>query len=288
MNILNRENHDRSDRSTRLKRRGSDRGDSNHQDITDQLSYLDQMYQRLKHLLYNSYYRARQFNYSHKIYPINKKIEDISFRSYDLYNLHGGDELLSRMLDECDSEEVIFDVGANIGTYSLALASKYPRSDILAFEPNIETFEKLENNLDCNGFSNITIHNMGISDQNGEMSFYISSYPETSSFSKKSSERWGGRVKSVKKVDVRRLDTIVEETKKCPDRIKLDVEGHGLKVLKGGEKTLEECRPVIYMERHEVGTEKNESELEEFLDSLGYSIDKRDKIWVCRSENSKV
>lgn len=265
-----------------------DERDSDNEDCNNQLHYLDKMYLRFKHLLYSSYYIGRQFNYSYRLYPIKKKIESISFRSYELYNLHGRDELLSMMLDECESEEIIFDIGASIGTYSLALASKYPGSDILAFEPNLETFKKLEKNIECNGFNNITIHNIGISDLNGEKSFYISTYPETSSFNRKSSERWGGRVKSVKRVDVRRLDTVVEETKKCPDRIKFDVEGHGLKVLKGGKKTLEGCRPVIYMERHKVGTEKNENELEEFLGIFNYSIDKRDnKIWICHPENSK-
>jgi len=234
---------------------------------------LDDLSQRI-------YYKLRDINYFFRIYPSKKTSFGTSFRNYELYNLHGNDDLLKSLLEESGNNEVIFDIGANIGTYSLALASKYQRSEIMAFEPNVDMFRKLKKNLLCNVFKNLKIYNIGLSDQNGRMPFYVSSLPEISSFKREGSERWSGKVKSVKEVEVKRLDTVVENTKNHPDRIKLDVEGHGLKVLKGGQKTLREDKPKIYMERHEVGSEKDEEALEDFFHKVDYAVKKQGMNWM--------
>jgi len=272
---------DESDRSSRPRKNRS------HRYVWHGVNLLDKLYRKFKHFLYTSYYSARDVNYSYGFYPTSKDSHGVSFRSYEILNLHGNDDLLKVMLNDCDDNSVVFDIGANIGTYSLALASKYTDSDIIAIEPNIEVFKKLEMNLESNELDNLKIYNLGISDQDGKKPFYISSYQEASSFNRKISKRWGGNIRSVKKVDVKKLDTFVEETEKRPDRIKLDVEGHGLKVLKGGKQTLEDLKPSIYLERHEVGSEKNEAVLEEFLKERDYSINKRGMDWICLPRDSK-
>jgi hypothetical protein len=52
-----------------------------------------------------------------------------------------------------------------------------------------------------------------------------------------------------------------------PDLIKIDVEGHELGVLQGGQKIIAQRCPVIYYEAHE---SKHLKEIYEMLEPLGY------------------
>jgi hypothetical protein len=67
-----------------------------------------------------------------------------------------------------------------------------------------------------------------------------------------------------------------------PDHLKVDVEGLGLEVLKGAAKTIEDARPVIYIEPHEVEDNNDRSkELHRFFELHGYTVKKMKYPWVC-------
>ena len=57
---------------------------------------------------------------------------------------------------EAKPDGVFFDVGANIGVYSLYAASLYPDMKIYAFEPYLPNYMRLLQNIELNGFKNIT------------------------------------------------------------------------------------------------------------------------------------
>ncbi|WP_295668241.1 FkbM family methyltransferase, partial [uncultured Mucilaginibacter sp.] len=59
---------------------------------------------------------------------------------------------------------VFFDIGANIGNYTLELRNYFPNALIYSFEPVKSTFEKLQNNT-IN--TNINLYNIGFSDTKG-------------------------------------------------------------------------------------------------------------------------
>lgn len=61
---------------------------------------------------------------------------------------------------------------------------------------------------------------------------------------------------------IRRLD----ELGLAPAFIKIDVQGHGLAVLRGAEQTLRRCRPLVMIENTDRDAEAN------FLKGLGYTI----------------
>src|SRR5688572_4800343 len=70
------------------------------------------------------------------------KIDD-NYLSFQLF-WRGGDfyEPITRTVLESLAEQggTFFDIGANIGFYSLALGSLYPSLEIIAFEPNPKNF----------------------------------------------------------------------------------------------------------------------------------------------------
>ncbi len=227
--------------------------------------------ERLRHAVYSAYYKARNLNYSSRYgYPTTKAVGDISFRSYELYSLHGRDDLLHELVGRVDAGDVFFDVGANVGVYSCAAAAT--GATVHAFEPNPEAREKLRANLDANGFGDGTdsvLHSFALSDTDGTATFHVSSYPEVSSLRRANATVSGGRVVTSFETETRRLDTAVERLGlPPPDHLKVDVEGSGIGVLRGAEETLAEARPTVYFEPH-----GNAEEAREMLEGAGYAVE---------------
>jgi FkbM family methyltransferase len=139
----------------------------------------------------------------------------------------------------------LFDIGANIGWYTLLLARQFPDSQVLAFEPLPTTFQKLQRNLALNDLPNVTLYNFGFSDQDREETFYFS--PEISGAA--SGADILGR-DTVQKITcrVRRLDQVRRELGRRVDFIKCDVEGAELLVLQGAPECLAQDRPLILCE----------------------------------------
>jgi len=62
--------------------------------------------------------------------------------------------------------KVIFDIGANVGGFSIALSKKFSTSYIYAFEPVYETYSLLEKNI--KHYNNILPYNVGLYSSNKE------------------------------------------------------------------------------------------------------------------------
>lgn len=74
-------------------------------------------------------------------------------------------------------DAVVFDVGANIGMFSLFIGAHCPSAQVYAFEPVPEVFAKLQQNIDERGLT-VRSFNYGLSDRDQEISFYY--YPNIS------------------------------------------------------------------------------------------------------------
>jgi FkbM family methyltransferase len=74
-------------------------------------------------------------------------------------------------------DAVVFDVGANIGMFSLFIGARCPSAQVYAFEPVPEVFAKLQQNI---GERELTVRSFdyGLSDRDQEVSFYY--YPNIS------------------------------------------------------------------------------------------------------------
>jgi FkbM family methyltransferase len=151
-------------------------------------------------------------------------------------------EMLCRMMGK---RSIVWDVGANVGWYSLNLAKLFPEAQVLAFEPIYSTFRQLERNVQINGLGNIHIHNFGFSDRSGHIKFYLPFQNSANASSANLSEDENAMQVICQ---VMRMDDFAEEACLKMDLIKCDVEGAELLVLKGGARSLERYRPVIFME----------------------------------------
>lgn len=220
---------------------------------------------------YSGYYRARDLNYAYGR-PTTKTVGEASFRTYELYNLHGSDELLRELTGRTEEDDVVYDVGANVGVYTCAVASL--GADVVAFEPNPAARKKLRHNLEANGFE-ATVLPTAASDEDGTETFYVSSYPEVSSLVRRNATVSGGSVVERTETRTRTVDSLSGRLPE-PDHIKIDVEGAGGAVLRGARETLATAGPTVYFEPH--GDRRDERGL---LEGVGYNVDDLGEGWVC-------
>lgn len=186
----------------------------------------------------------------------------------------------------CDSVkegEIILDIGANIGYYSL-LASKRIGSEgnIYAFEAAPETFRKLSDNIQRNGIENILAYNLAITNSRGTIDLHIADIRNTGMSSIAAFADESGETVTVPSDTIDNFAS--DHSLNRVDRIKIDVEGAEMMVLRGMEQTLRKCMPVIHIELIDSRLRDAGSSLDElwnFLLSLGYlphAIDKGDRL----------
>ena len=239
------------------------------------------LYVRLRGLFLGSYYRLVHLNYDRELLATRQRTVGGTVRSYELYNRHGRDEMLATLEAHCDTESVVYDVGANVGVYALALAAGEPNRRIVAVEPAAVVADQLEANVRANGFDDrIAVRRCGLGAESGERDFYVSTYTELSGFDRASATRWEADVAAVEPVLLTRLDDLVTEAPP-PDVIKIDVEGSAASVLRGGRDTLHRHRPTIVLEPHTEGLDGDEPmACRDLLTDAAYEITERDGYWV--------
>ena len=149
----------------------------------------------------------------------------------------------------------LLDIGANIGNHSVFFAGCFNK--IKSFEPNPESFSLL--NINAENINNINIYNFGISDKSRYEYFFASK------------GNIGGsslhidNIKNSKKIKIklRSLDDIGFYNENVTF-VKIDVEGHELSVLQGGENLFKKQSPVVAFEQHK----------DEFINGKSMVIDK--------------
>ena len=130
------------------------------------------------------------------------------------------------------------DIGANIGNHSIIFSNFFHR--VIAFEPNPQVALLLRANTMG---KSIEVIEKGLSDAQGKVNFNICD-----------SNLGGSRIVdnvSDTYIDVVTLDQMIEQLNiNNVSFIKIDVEGHELKVLAGAHKLLKYQQPVISLDLH--------------------------------------
>lgn len=162
--------------------------------------------------------------------------------------------------------QTVFDVGANIGYYTL-LASRQvgPSGRVLAFEPSARNISYLYRHLALNGADNVTLIPMACSDRLALARFVAGADCATGRLASDGARPGDARFEYVATVTV---DQMVTETGLVPDVLKVDVEGAEEQVLKGAAHTLSNARPVVLLGVHSAALR---SSCTSYLRALGYA-----------------
>lgn len=146
---------------------------------------------------------------------------------------------------------VILDVGANIGRVAEAALRTYPDSEVHCFEPVSTTFSMLRHRLARFG-SQVHLHPYGLSNTNGEVTINLTSFHGANSIHPQARlhKQLNPHVTEVgtERILLKRLDDLAGELPSTCDIIKIDVEGHELQVLEGGEAFIRDRVDTVLIE----------------------------------------
>jgi len=148
----------------------------------------------------------------------------------------------------CSRPLIFFDIGANIGIYSIYASIKYPTAAVFAFEPELKNFRTLSQNVVLNSLrihpfrialsDDETVSRLEVPDQRpGNSGAQVASGQDPTL--SESGWQW---------VMATTLDKIVGLAEDlCPTHIKIDVDGLEPRILDGASRLLQSGRVVSWL-----------------------------------------
>lgn len=140
--------------------------------------------------------------------------------------------------------DTFLDVGSNVAPYSL-LAASVDGVSAVAFEPGSLARERAGRNIVMNGFEGaITLVPWAVSDSEGQ--------------ARLTADRWatntlvgGDYTGDVEEVETVSLDSFIgDRRERCVSLVKIDVEGHEPRVLRGAKQLIASDRPALIVENN--------------------------------------
>ncbi len=149
------------------------------------------------------------------------------------------------LANRADENAVFIDVGCNAGHHSLFLASH--AAAVHGFDPYPPAIERFQRMIDRNKMTNVTVHPVGLGDQDGEIPFFA---PVEKNFGSGTfNAKWAKQDRNELALRiVRGDDWLAEKNITNIALIKIDIEGYEKPALIGLRKTLEAERPVVFVE----------------------------------------
>jgi len=167
--------------------------------------------------------------------------------------------LINILHDLIDENDYFLDIGANIGFYSVSVASKIRdhlgTGKVISFEPFLGNYERLRENIFLNNLEGYCLpYDIGLSNLNSNgiitlrEDFLNGAKTGNASISINTIIDNGFQTSSIK---LETLDFFWSKFNDTPKRIgfiKMDIEGHEDLCLKGAQKIINKDRPTILME----------------------------------------
>lgn len=163
---------------------------------------------------------------------------------------------------------VFYDIGANYGYYTIAMASI--AETVYAFEPTSTTFAVLARNVERNHMTNVTILPLALGEARGvaRMTLYSSS-GNNSLIARTNDAVAHLEVHGYEEVQTEPLDQLFRERRLAPPSlIKIDTEGSEVSVLRGARELLSTHHPFVVMEYDASSTQDAGHSLAELRDEL--------------------
>lgn len=146
-----------------------------------------------------------------------------------------------------ERRNAVLDVGANVGTHSLAFAKHF--AEVHAFEPNPTAFAKLLANLRLNPGLDVSPHMVGLADISSELDFYLTEKPNLGMGTFSTEPQYDVPLIKVGTAQVERGDDFLKgKLRHRLDAVKIDVQGLEPEVLLGMRNLLADSRPYVWFE----------------------------------------
>lgn len=186
------------------------------------------------------------------VFVVGSRIEDSRIERFA-----GEEAQLEHFLSLVDEGSVVWDIGANVGMFSVF--SSRAGGDVTAFEPDPSFCGRLRQNVALNG-QEVRVREVALSDENGEAALYSDG---VSGISPGITIEEGEERGEVTVETIRADDVEVEP----PDVVKLDVEGAEASVLRGMTETLRSAS-TVFVEVHPALLPRFGDDVEDVMESL--------------------
>lgn len=184
------------------------------------------------------------------------------------------EKYVSSLMHAAENASIFWDIGANIGLFSLSAAHLYDHVQVYAFEPELLNYDRLVDNVKHIGFSDrIVTCRIALGAQRGRVVL------------QRQGDHTGLGGHAIladadgvdQKADFVTCETgdllVADDQIPPPDLVKVDVEGFELQVLRGMRQVLTEQRPKVFLELHprrlpQFGDSRDD--FRSFVDSVAY------------------
>jgi len=203
---------------------------------------------RLKHFFFRITGTKKFLIADCKPYGLKFKFQLMDGLGRDIYykrGVYSEDHFSKWLLENIDirDNDLILDIGANIGWFSLTLSTK-SKPRVVAFEPDTLNFSLLQDNLKLNGKENVKAYNKAVSDHEGVLTLYLYKKHNLGrhSFIK--------QAKSVgtAEVPIIALDSFLQQEGfgEGPVKlIKIDIEGYEYTAMKAAKQTMQRASYLL-------------------------------------------
>lgn len=260
---------------------------------------------RIRGLWFNVFYRlsyasetpARRFFHFFKLLPYRpkfstKEIVQCVVRD-NLFLTHlessSSPELVMRNYESLSSsigeDDVVLDVGAHVGAFSVMIGKKMNKGLVISFEPNPAIYQLLKLNVYLNGLRNVVPVNVAVADYCGKAELSVLGNPAAGYLSPDVS---GAKTF---KVQVRTIDDFCLE--RGIDRvafIKIHAEGSEIAILKGARNILADKNLSVVISSSRLRSSNIKSEICEHLLDMGFKVmiggsPSHPMLYACKGKN---
>lgn len=179
--------------------------------------------------------------------------------------------------------DVFFDIGANVGVYTIYAALRHPKARVVAFEPEYANLHLLRDNIVENGLrERVETYSIALSNCSGISRLHIQDFTPGSALHTESRGSLGQTLSRQpviwrEGIYTLTLDDFCDQASLQPDCMKIDVDGTEPKILEGAVKTLNSSRLrslIIELPSEKVARDRSI----ELLDSAGFRLVWRDPL----------
>lgn len=164
--------------------------------------------------------------------------------------------------------DIAYDLGANNGLHGLLMASIVGDSGMVYnFEPFEENINEIIENFQLNGLTNFENIVAAISNYDGVAQFEVASHHKQGKLLKNTSKT------NAIDVNVRSLDSLIEQGLSLPRFMKIDIEGAEGSALNGFSKNIEKCFPEMIIELHNPEQDLEVGKFLKFYNYRAYRFD---------------
>jgi FkbM family methyltransferase len=154
-------------------------------------------------------------------------------------------------LKQAENKNVVLDVGAHIGLFSMPLSRRIsPGGKLYSFEPSKINRDYLEQHLKLNNIINVEVQDCLVGKENLDAVDFFEDQNQVNPMGGLiSTDNTKNNTIVVSKRMVT-IDHFCKEIKIKPELIKVDIEGAELDLLWGGLEIIKSCRPTIVLSLH--------------------------------------